>query len=290
LKPALRAAAYPVQFVRRCRDAALAFLRGGLSWCWWPRSRRRGSGCCEVCGGPEWKKTDLEVWWAPPPPPPPEPAPAPATSAFPLSQLVTAEQATQINTWSGNSASEKWELCYSSFHDKSIRSPWGNAANFHTQCDQHNTTVTVAHNAWNYTFGGFATASWDAAACCADPANLCEHASWERLCNISAENSRDFIFRLSPSPAKFGLRPGQANNAQGVWGDWCWPKFGDDLNIGGCTYGTDNRPPYSGPLGSGGCQNPGSYTAKANQVCGGPVGSGSDQWNKTDVEVWWKPQ
>ena len=45
---------------------------------------------------------------------------------------------------------KQWSLCFSSFTDAATT-----ASTFHTQCDQHNTTLTVARNLLNYTFGGY---------------------------------------------------------------------------------------------------------------------------------------
>ena len=45
---------------------------------------------------------------------------------------------------------KQWSLCFSSFTDDST-----NAVTFHRQCDQYSTTLTVARNSLNYTFGGY---------------------------------------------------------------------------------------------------------------------------------------
>ena len=50
----------------------------------------------------------------------------------------------------GESEDSKWTLCYSSFTDDTT-SP----ATFHMQCDQYITTMAIAHNSLNCTFGGY---------------------------------------------------------------------------------------------------------------------------------------
>ena len=168
------------------------------------------------------------------PPPPPCTGPA-ASSPFPCSQLISAQQATQVNSWV-NGLNSKWEMCYSSFLDPSV-SPHI----FHAQCDKHAQTLSVARNAaWNYTFGGFATIAcesiwafslyirtlscklhtayilWrisqggvsiyngnagagDYIACCSDPPNRCTY-SPHGQCVPVAEIPNNFLFRLLPSP------------------------------------------------------------------------------------------
>ena len=102
-----------------------------------------GNGCCNEC--PVGRSTDTEG----------------ATSVddckqlglahFFGSQLVTnATWGDSLNEWAGQGAERKWALCFSSFTDDAT-SP----AEFHAQCDQYNTTVTVARNSLGYTFGGY---------------------------------------------------------------------------------------------------------------------------------------
>eukprot|EP01043_Picozoa_sp_COSAG02_P058674 COSAG02_NODE_7343_length_3054_cov_1034.035533_4_plen_69_part_00 len=45
---------------------------------------------------------------------------------------------------------KQWSLCFSSFTDDAT-SP----STFHRLCDQYSTTLTVARNSLNYTFGGY---------------------------------------------------------------------------------------------------------------------------------------
>lgn len=62
------------------------------------------------------------------------------------------EWGAQVNSWTNGSATQVWRLCFSSFtNDTSTSSP----AVFHLLCGAHNTTVSVAHTALGYTFGGY---------------------------------------------------------------------------------------------------------------------------------------
>eukprot|EP01046_Picozoa_sp_COSAG06_P003211 COSAG06_NODE_122_length_23062_cov_43.568990_2_plen_96_part_00 len=70
---------------------------------------------------------------------------------FPGSRLITAEWGDNLNGWmKAKVKGKQWSLCFSSFTDD-VTTP----STFHTQCDQYNTTLTVARNSLNYTFGGY---------------------------------------------------------------------------------------------------------------------------------------
>ena len=70
---------------------------------------------------------------------------------FPGSRLITAEWGDNLNGWmQAKVKGKQWSLCFSSFTDDATT-----PSTFHKQCDQHNTTLTVARNSLNYTFGGY---------------------------------------------------------------------------------------------------------------------------------------
>jgi hypothetical protein len=70
---------------------------------------------------------------------------------FPGSRLITAEWGDNLDGWMPAKVKGKqWSLCFSSFTDDA-RTP----STFHRLCDQHDTTLTVARNSLNYTFGGY---------------------------------------------------------------------------------------------------------------------------------------
>ena len=62
--------------------------------------------------------------------------------------MIAPEWGKQLNVWMGNS-SQVWSLCCSTFEGCDT------AAKFHAGCDAHAPTLTVAHNAGDFTFGGF---------------------------------------------------------------------------------------------------------------------------------------
>ena len=70
---------------------------------------------------------------------------------FPGARLITAEWGDNLNAWMPAKVKGKqWSLCFNSFTNDA-RTP----STFHELCDQHNTTLTVARNSLNYTFGGY---------------------------------------------------------------------------------------------------------------------------------------
>ena len=70
---------------------------------------------------------------------------------FPGSRLITAEWGDNLDGWMpAKGKGKQWSLCFSSFTDDATT-----PSAFHKQCDQHSTTLTVARNSLNYTFGGY---------------------------------------------------------------------------------------------------------------------------------------
>jgi hypothetical protein len=118
---------------------------------------------------------------------------------FPGSKLVaTASWAATLNKWTGMDPLQEWVRCYSSFENGS------NPSAFHLGCDRYATTLVVARNAINHTFGGYATRTWNKDDCCRDPVNHCLPVSTH--CYVG-DASSDFVFGLAPgTPARFGSR------------------------------------------------------------------------------------
>ena len=70
---------------------------------------------------------------------------------FPGSRLITDEWGDSLDGWmQAKVKGKQWSLCFSSFTDDATT-----PSTFHKQCDQYSTTLTVAHNSLNYTFGGY---------------------------------------------------------------------------------------------------------------------------------------
>ena len=70
---------------------------------------------------------------------------------FPGSRLITAELEDNLDGWmKAKVKGKQWSLCFSSFTDDATT-----PSTFHRLCDQHDTTLTVARNSLNYTFGGY---------------------------------------------------------------------------------------------------------------------------------------
>ena len=81
---------------------------------------------------------------------------------FSGSRLITAEWGDNLNGWMKAKAKGKqWSLCFSSFTDDATT-----PSTFHKQCDQHDTTLTVARNSLNYTFGGYVRVPPASFRCC----------------------------------------------------------------------------------------------------------------------------
>ena len=70
---------------------------------------------------------------------------------FPGSRLITKAGGDNLNGWmKAKVKGKQWSLCFSSFTDDATT-----PSTFHKQCDQHDTTLAVARNSLNYTFGGY---------------------------------------------------------------------------------------------------------------------------------------
>jgi hypothetical protein len=70
---------------------------------------------------------------------------------FPGSRLITKAGGDNLNGWmKAKVKGKQWSLCFSSFTDDATT-----PSTFHRLCDQYNTTLTVARNSLNYTFGGY---------------------------------------------------------------------------------------------------------------------------------------
>eukprot|EP01044_Picomonas_judraskeda_P007855 COSAG03_NODE_867_length_5583_cov_35.557826_5_plen_287_part_00 len=185
-------------------------------------------------------------------------------SAFAGSRLLTQADGERLNGWidgSGRAAAAQrsWALCFSSFSD-----PHLNPEVFHRQCDAHNITVSVARNALNFSFGGFATSSWSKASCCANPVNDCGTVS----CFVNAETgASDFIFRLRPgTPTKYGITGSNEYYQDVNPNQWPqWGMFGHDLSIGGDYLNA----PSAAPGAYGECTQGNTYQGAPGQVCGG---------------------
>jgi hypothetical protein len=70
---------------------------------------------------------------------------------FPGSRLITKAGGDNLNGWMQAKVKGKlWKVCFSSFTDDTTM-----PNTFHRLCDQYDTTLTVARNSLNYTFGGY---------------------------------------------------------------------------------------------------------------------------------------
>jgi hypothetical protein len=99
---------------------------------------------------------------------------------------MTAEMQQQVAAWlaeDGQGSAAGWERCYDSPSGDSKAS----ASTFHSQCDAHTRTLSIAHTEGNggHTFGGYA-----------------EH-SWGGVPQNDETASADFLFQLFPVAAKY---------------------------------------------------------------------------------------
>ena len=71
---------------------------------------------------------------------------------FPDSRLITKAWGDSLDGWMPTTQvnGKQWSLCFSSFDDDATT-----PSTFHRLCDRYNTTLTVARNSLNYTFGGY---------------------------------------------------------------------------------------------------------------------------------------
>jgi hypothetical protein len=130
-------------------------------------------------------------------------------SQFPGSKLITStDLAVTLNTWTSMDSLQEWVRCYSSFENGSHPSA------FHQGCDSYGTTLIVAHNGLNHTFGGYATRTWNKDACCRDPANHCVPLG-SRCYQYNATS--DFVFGLGPGkPVRYAPDTSEARTYQVV--------------------------------------------------------------------------
>lgn len=115
---------------------------------------------------------------------------------FPGSKLiVSSDWAVVLNAWTGMDSLQQWVQCYSSFQNGSRPSA------FQKGCGNYATTLIVARNGLNCTFGGYATRAWNKDACCRDPVNSCVPLSshcYER------NATSDFVYGLAPgNPVRY---------------------------------------------------------------------------------------
>ena len=202
---------------------------------------------------------------------------------FPGTQLVTVEWGETVNGWVGTPTLQ-WELCYSSFTD-SPNTP----ATFHAQCDQFATTVAVAHNSLNFTFGGYAVGSWSNTTCCAASGKNGCHLCATGPCCVDRTSAADFIFGLGPNePQRYLANDTLIQRDSTTYYQKAepdrWPVWGGGaLNMGG-----DNGPPGTTAY----CDQGITYGGQANEACGGGWDGyglpceGQGCWGKTDLEVW----
>ena len=138
--------------------------------------------------------------------------------------------------------------------------------NFHSACDPHTETLVIGHNGLDYTIGGFAPVSWQAAS---DSPGY----DWAPSGNSS------FLFRLAGPggvPPKLYLPTGMNAHYQRRSSD-NWPTWGSgyDLTFGGY-----------GALGQGDgavCVQGYTYAGEPNDACGG-----HGNWGATEMEVWYR--
>jgi hypothetical protein len=178
-------------------------------------------------------------------------------SPFEGSALMTAEMQQQVAAWLaelGFASAAGWERCYDSPNgdDKSSQSA------FHSQCDEHERTISIAHTDGNggRTFGGYAMKRWGGTG----------HDS-------TNDNSAtaDFLFKLGSAAAKY---PPLTSYNQ-FDGPKYWPTWGG----GHCLYMGDNS-----ALGVNGyCNAHSSCPGVPDNFCGGDGAS----WGETEMEVWY---
>ena len=133
--------------------------------------------------------------------------------------------------------------------------------------------MSVARNAGNYTFGGFAAGSWNKETCCAGTRNACQSSS----CRDQTA-SDDFLFGLW-MPGRVGGEGPQRYLPTGKYTDYQfvapdgWPRWGgNELAMG-----------HNGPLGGSNnaqCNQGHTYAGSPNGVCG------RANWGATQLEVW----
>lgn len=139
--------------------------------------------------------------------------------------------------------------------------------NFHSACDPHTETLVIGHNGLDYTIGGFAPVSWQAAS---DSPGY----DWAPSGNSS------FLFRLAGPggvPPKLYLPTGMNAHYQRRSSD-NWPTWGSGYDL---CFGT--------AMSLGGnnayCHNGETYEDDQSELCGG---SGWAAAGTTSMEVWYR--
>ena len=208
----------------------------------------------------------------------PSPVPKPSSQVFPESKLILdSSWGEVINDWCG-AAGREWTLCYSSFTDDNRTS-----AAFHQQCDGFNTTVVVARNSLNYTFGGLAVGSWSKDVCCGHTSNTCcssedktSPCNFVRGC-IDHQSRSNFIFGLWPhSPRNFN-RTG-TNQWYQVADPTLWPTWGGGFDL---TLGRDAAVGSDSGKYQSSCWQGNTYAGQHGEICGS-----EGDWGATQMEVW----
>jgi hypothetical protein len=185
---------------------------------------------------------------------------------------MAAEQTMSCVRHAG-SQGQTWALCFDSRTDCSdcplarYSSSTGACScdegqrTFHGSCDAHAETVVLGHNAYGYTFGGYAMQPWAGG-------------------GAHEAATGDFLFRVGPMPAAvYQPQAGSHNDADYQFRRYdCWPEWGyhdgSDLNFGYC----------GGALGHlASCNQGHTYEGRPNEVCGSRYG-----WGATDMEVWYR--
>ena len=186
-----------------------------------------------------------------------------------------AAEPTMSRVRHAGSQGQTWALCFDSRTDCSdcptarYSSSTGACScdtglrTFHGGCDAHAETVVMGHNAFGYTFGGYAMRPWASS-------------------GTYMAAAGDFLFRLGPGAAA-GYKPkGGAGSDSNTYYQFrrhdCWPEWGyhdgADLNFGYC----------GGALGYlASCNQGHTYEGKANDVCGSRY-----NWGTTEMEVWYR--
>ena len=191
-------------------------------------------------------------------------------------KLITMDWGDSIDGFVGHGA-KQWILCYSSFVDDAT-SPQV----FHSQCDAHQTTVTVARNSLGYTFGGYAVNSWNVESCCQIAGNDCM-GNW---C-VDRTTTTEFVFRLGgpllcnpllcapATPQSYSFNQDSGQRTRQYTCPTFWPAWGAEaygLTIGG-PYVDGNCNGYPGICHDD--QDPG--------ICHGD----QDGWGNTSLEVFY---
>ena len=121
----------------------------------------------------------------------------------------------------------------------------------------HKETLVLGHNNLNFTFGGFAQASWAGS-------------------GFATGATGDFLFRLAPGAIMAYHHSTGGDDHYQILKPTRWPTWGDHAEL---YFGYKQSLGYNGRCASGT-----TYGAKVNEVCGGAQGS----WGATQMEVWYR--